>query len=91
MFTKISGGVCAAQGFKAAGIRCGVKATSRADKNDVALILSDRECTAAGCYNNCCYHLIPSVFFSLFIVTRFRKRYNPLFSESLYTASFFGV
>ena len=50
MFTKISGGVCAAQGFKAAGIRCGVKATSRADKNDVALILSDRECTAAGCY-----------------------------------------
>ena len=50
MLTKISGGVCAAQGFKAAGIHCGVKATSKPDKNDVALILSDRECTAAGCY-----------------------------------------
>ena len=46
----ISGGVCAAQGFRAAGIHCGVKASSKPDKNDVALILSDAECTASGAY-----------------------------------------
>ena len=50
MMKEITGGVCAAQGFKAAGIHCGVKATSKPDKNDVALILSDNECTAAACY-----------------------------------------
>ena len=50
MLKEITGGVCAAQGFKAAGIHCGVKATSKPDKNDVALILSDKECTAAACY-----------------------------------------
>ncbi|MCI8423235.1 MAG: bifunctional glutamate N-acetyltransferase/amino-acid acetyltransferase ArgJ [Lawsonibacter sp.] len=47
---EITGGVCAAQGFKAAGVHCGVKAGSSPDKNDLALILSDRECTAAGVY-----------------------------------------
>ena len=50
MLKVISGGVCAAQGFKAAGIHCGVKASSKPDKNDVAMILSDAECTAAGTY-----------------------------------------
>lgn len=50
MLNTISGGVCAAQGFKAAGIHCGVKASSKPDKNDLALILSDKECTAAACY-----------------------------------------
>ena len=30
----ITGGVCAAQGFKAAGIHCGIKANSKPDKND---------------------------------------------------------
>ena len=49
-FQEISGGVCAAQGFKAAGVHCGVKAGSSPDKNDLALILSDKECTAAGVY-----------------------------------------
>lgn len=47
---EISGGVCAAKGFKAAGIHCGVKANSNPDKNDLALILSERECTAAATY-----------------------------------------
>ncbi|WP_343214256.1 bifunctional glutamate N-acetyltransferase/amino-acid acetyltransferase ArgJ [Flavonifractor sp. An100] len=47
---EISGGVCAAQGFQAAGIHCGVKASSSPDKNDLALILSEKECTAAGVY-----------------------------------------
>ena len=50
MFNEITGGVCAAQGFKAGGIHCGVKASSSPDKNDLAMILSDRECTAAGVY-----------------------------------------
>ena len=47
---EISGGVCAAQGFQAAGIHCGVKASSSPDKNDLALILSQKECTAAATY-----------------------------------------
>ena len=50
MIKEISGGVCAAQGFKAAGIHCGVKEGSSPSKNDLALILSDKECTAAGVY-----------------------------------------
>ena len=42
MLKEISGGVCAAKGFKAAGIHCGVKANSSPDKNDLALILSEK-------------------------------------------------
>ena len=49
---KISGGVCAAKGFTAAGIHAGVKAGSSPDKNDLALILSDCECAAATFTNN---------------------------------------
>ncbi len=47
---QIEGGVTAPQGFSAAGIHCGVKATSQADKKDLAMILSSRECTAAAVY-----------------------------------------
>ena len=47
---EISGGVCAAQGFRAAGVHCGVKAGSSPDKKDLAMILSQRECTAAAMY-----------------------------------------
>jgi len=50
MLNEISGGVCAAQGFRASGVHCGVKAGGNPAKNDLALILSDRECTAAGVY-----------------------------------------
>ena len=50
MLREISGGVCAAKGFKAAGIHCGVKAGSSPDKNDLALILSEKECAAAAVY-----------------------------------------
>lgn len=42
---KIEGGVCAAKGYRAAAIRCGVKAGSPIEKDDLALIVS--ECTAA--------------------------------------------
>jgi len=45
----IEGGVCAAKGFKAAGIHVGVK-TKNKDKKDLALIVADRDCTAAAVY-----------------------------------------
>ena len=50
MIKEITGGVCAAQGFKASGIHCGVKEGSSPSKNDLALILSEKECAAAGVY-----------------------------------------
>ena len=45
----IEGGVCAAQGFKAAGIHVGVK-NNKSDKKDVALIVSDVDCSAAAVF-----------------------------------------
>jgi glutamate N-acetyltransferase/amino-acid N-acetyltransferase len=45
----IPGGVCAAEGFTAAGIHCGVK-TSNPNKKDVALIAADCECSAGAVY-----------------------------------------
>ena len=50
MLSEIAGGVCAAKGFKAAGVHCGVKAGSSPDKKDLALILSETECVAAATY-----------------------------------------
>ena len=44
----IEGGVCAAQGFTAGSIRCGIK-SSRAN-DDTAIIFSACECTAAATY-----------------------------------------
>ena len=44
----ITGGVCAAQGFKANGIRCGIR-KNHTDK-DLALVVSDVVCTAAAVY-----------------------------------------
>ena len=44
----ITGGVCAAKGFKANGIRCGIRA-NHTDK-DLALVVSDVMCTAAAVY-----------------------------------------
>ena len=46
---EIAGGVCAAEGFRAAGIHVGVK-THNTNKKDVALIVSDAMCTAAGVF-----------------------------------------
>ncbi len=50
MLKEIPGGVCAAKGFTASGVHCGVKAGSSPDKNDLAMILSERECSAAAVY-----------------------------------------
>lgn len=41
----IEGGVCAAKGFKAGSVRCGVKESRTND--DTAIIFSECECTAA--------------------------------------------
>lgn len=62
----VKGGVCAAKGFKANGIQCGLRhqelttvseASAAANdspapkkKNDLALIVADKECTAAAVY-----------------------------------------
>ena len=44
----ISGGVCAAKGFKASGVHCGIRKNPH--KNDLALIASDVPCSAAAVY-----------------------------------------
>lgn len=45
---EISGGICAAKGFKAAGIHSGIRKNKT--KSDLALIMCDNLCTAASCY-----------------------------------------
>lgn len=45
----IDGGVCAAQGFRAAGLHVGVK-THNKNKKDLALIVSDTMCSVAAVY-----------------------------------------
>ena len=49
MLQFIDGGVCAAKGFKAAGVHAGVK-THAEWKKDVALILSETDCAAAAVF-----------------------------------------
>ena len=44
----IQGGVCAAKGFKANGIHCGIRRNH--SKKDLALIVSDVPATAAAVY-----------------------------------------
>ena len=43
---KIAGGVTAAKGFKAAGVRCGIKQKGP----DLAVVYSERECSVAGVF-----------------------------------------
>lgn len=50
-FNIIDGGVCAAKGFKASGLYCGIK-ENPTKKNDIALIVSDVMCNAAGVYTS---------------------------------------
>ncbi|MBQ8063682.1 MAG: bifunctional glutamate N-acetyltransferase/amino-acid acetyltransferase ArgJ [Clostridia bacterium] len=47
---QVPGGLCAATGFRAGGLRAGIKPTSPADKNDLGLLVSDVPCTAAGVF-----------------------------------------
>ena len=48
MIKRIDGGVCAAQGFRASGVHCGIR--KNRTKRDIALIVSDVRATAAGVY-----------------------------------------
>ncbi len=50
-FKIIDGGVCAAKGFKASGLYCGIK-ENPTKKNDICLIVSDVMCNAAGVYTS---------------------------------------
>lgn len=47
-YTYTDGGVCAAQGFQANGLNCGLNPDK--NKNDLALLVSDRICNAAAVY-----------------------------------------
>lgn len=51
----INGGICAAKGFKASGIYCGIKKPAindpnKSHKNDICMIKSDTVCTTAAVY-----------------------------------------
>ncbi len=48
VYPMIKGGVTAAKGFKASGIHCGIRGKS--EKKDLALIVSEVECSAAAVY-----------------------------------------
>lgn len=52
-----AGGVTAAQGFRAAGVRCGIKQSGP----DLALICSDVECSAAGVFTTNAFKAAPVV------------------------------
>ena len=45
----VDGGVCAAKGFKASGIYCGIK-DNPTKKNDICMVVSDVMCNAAAVY-----------------------------------------
>ena len=47
-FQPVEGGVCAAKGFAAAGVHCGIRRNQT--KPDLALIKAEVRCAGAGCY-----------------------------------------
>ncbi len=47
-YTYVDGGVCAAKGFQANGLNCGLN--SDKNKNDLALVVSDEMCNSAAVY-----------------------------------------
>ena len=49
-WTKIDGGVCAAKGFQANGLNCGLNANK--EKNDLGLVVSDCLCDTAAVYTS---------------------------------------
>ncbi|MCI7767015.1 MAG: bifunctional glutamate N-acetyltransferase/amino-acid acetyltransferase ArgJ [Oscillospiraceae bacterium] len=48
-FKTLEGGVCAAKGFKASGVYCGIK-ENPTKKNDIAMLVADVMCNTAGVY-----------------------------------------
>ena len=60
-FETTEGGICAAKGFKASGVYCGIKKWGSPDgnespvsstKNDIAMIMADVPCNTAGVYTS---------------------------------------
>ncbi|MCC8043218.1 MAG: bifunctional glutamate N-acetyltransferase/amino-acid acetyltransferase ArgJ [Oscillospiraceae bacterium] len=58
-FMTVDGGVCAAKGFRASGMYCGIKKSIipdgnesplKGNKNDIAMVVSDVTCNGAGVY-----------------------------------------
>ena len=47
-YLYIDGGVCAAQGFRANGLNCGLN--QKKEKNDLCLLVSDTICDVAAVY-----------------------------------------
>ena len=47
-FAPVAGGICAPQGFAAAGVHCGIRHNH--EKPDLALIKADVRCAGAACY-----------------------------------------
>ena len=47
-YTYVEGGVCAARGFKANGVHCGL--VDNPDKNDLGMVVSDEVCNTAAVY-----------------------------------------
>lgn len=47
-YEYVENGVCAAQGFTANGLNCGINPVKT--KNDLGMIFSEKECTAAAVY-----------------------------------------
>lgn len=47
-YDYVDGGVCAAKGFKANGLNCGLNPNR--EKNDLCVVASDKECNAAAVY-----------------------------------------
>ena len=45
---EVTGGVCAAKGFKASGEHCGIRKNK--EKKDIALVVSEKKASAAGVY-----------------------------------------
>ena len=62
---QIEGGITAAKGFEAAGVNAGIKYKNR---NDMAIIFSEKPCVAAGVYTPTAHavvHLLPEPIQSL--------------------------
>lgn len=47
---EIKGGICAAEGFKAAAVHAGIKPTSNPERMDLGMIYSSVQCNAAGMF-----------------------------------------
>lgn len=59
--SKISGGVCAAEGFRAGAVHAGIKRV-KSEKDDLAVVVSDVPCAAGGVFTKNLVKAAPVVF-----------------------------